>query len=249
MFVITAIFFIIATLYSSVGFGGGSSYTAILAVSNTPYTLIPKISLVCNIIVVTAGLIGLFRHKNLEITFALPFLAGSVPMAYFGGVYPISKENFYLLLCFVLFIIGVRTLILSKDAISVSLKPYVSVRLIIGGILGALSGLVGIGGGVFLSPLIINLGWANSKSAAAVSCCFIFFNSVSGLLGQFSKSDGPVEFSPFYPLFIAVILGGILGSMILNSKKVSYRTIQLLTGSLTIVASLRLFYSYVIRLT
>lgn len=239
MFILSFLFFIIATLYSFVGFGGGSSYTALLGVSDISYELIPKISLTCNLIVVSGGLWNFYRHKKLEWTLAKPFLVSSVPMALLGGSFPVTEKFFYLMLGITLSIAGLRLIFIKAKEQEQITRPKGSLTLLTGGVIGLISGMVGIGGGIFLSPLIINLGWARSKQAASIACLFIFFNSLAGLLGQMIKGT-PTDFNlNFIFLFVAVFIGGQIGSRLSLSAKVSYKLTQIATAILTLAVGLR----------
>jgi uncharacterized membrane protein YfcA len=242
MLVLTVTFLVIAVLYSTVGFGGGSSYIGMLALMNLPYELIPKISLLCNILVVSGGCYHYYRKGFMKRGLILPFIVSSVPMAFLGGHFPLSEKNFYILLTTCLLLCGLRILFIRDRQQEEIKEPGYPISFITGGILGFLSGMVGIGGGIFLSPILINLGWARSKNAAAVASVFILVNSLSGLLGQFMKD--PVFPGPAYylPLFLAVIIGGQIGSRIGTHGKISYALVQKGTGLLTLFISVRLLF-------
>lgn len=233
-------FFIIALLYATVGFGGGTSYIAILAAAGISYTLIPKISLMCNLLVVSGGCYHFMKEGHFNKRLILPFVLSSVPMAFVGGSYPITEKTFFILLTVSLILCGVRILFLPDRKIDQVNAPGTIVSIIIGALLGLLSGMVGIGGGIFLSPLLINMGWARSKDAAAVASVFILLNSLAGLGGQFLKDTTLPDTAMILPLFAAVIIGGQLGSRIGTHKKVSYNLIQKGTGILTLFISVRL---------
>ena len=235
-------FFVIALLYATVGFGGGSSYTALLAVSNISYTLIPKVSLICNLLVVSGGCYHFFKSGHLSKKLITPFILASVPFAFLGGLYRLEESTFYALLTFSLVLCGLRILIIRDKRVEEITPPTFGVSLVVGALLGLLSGMVGIGGGIFLSPLLINMGWARSKDAAAVASVFILVNSLAGLGGQFSKSLAMPAPEFYLPLFLAVVLGGQIGSRISNHSRASYWLIQKGTGILTLVISARLLF-------
>lgn len=238
-------FFIIALLYATVGFGGGSSYIAVLAVAGVSHTLIPKISLICNLLVVAGGTYHFFKKGHLTKKFVLPFVLSSVPMAFIGGSFPLQEKTFYLLLTLSLVLCGLRILFIRDRKVEEVKHPGFLTSLIVGGVLGLLSGMVGIGGGIFLSPLIINLGWERSKAAAATASVFIFLNSLAGLAGQFSKDSSFPDYGTYVPLFLAVVIGGQIGSMIGTHKKISYGIIQKGTGILTLFISFKLLMKIV----
>ncbi len=233
-------FFVIALLYATVGFGGGSSYIALLALENTPYTVIPKISLLCNLLVVSMGSYHFIKRKHFSKDLILPFVLSSAPMAFLGGLYKIEEKTFFMILTSSLILSGLRLLFVSdkmKDQIK---PPGFLLSFGIGALLGLLSGLVGIGGGIFLSPLLINMGWARSKEAAAVASFFILINSLTGLGGQFYKELSFPDLGNYLGLFLAVLIGGQIGARLSVHSKISYWWIQKGTGFLTLVISVRL---------
>lgn len=246
MLTLIATFFIIALLYATVGFGGGSSYIALLAVANTPYTLIPKISLLCNILVVTGGCYHFLKNGHLSRKLILPFILSSVPMAFLGGSFPITEKTFLILLTTSLILCGLRILFLPDRKIEEIKPPSFTISFLTGGILGLLAGMVGIGGGIFLSPLLINMGWARSKDAAAVASMFILVNSIAGMGGQLSKDFSFPGIENYIPLFIAVIIGGQIGSRIATNSRVTYQLIQKGTGILTLFISVRLLLKFAV---
>lgn len=244
MFTLIFSFFIIALLYATVGFGGGSSYIAILAASGVEYTLIPKISLMCNLLVVSGGCYHFIKKGHFNKTLTLPFVLSSVPLAFVGGLFPLTEKLFFLLLTTTLTLCGLRILFLRDKRINEIKTPGLLVSTLTGGTLGLLSGLVGIGGGIFLSPILINMGWARSKDASAVAALFIMLNSIAGLSGQFLKSSTVPEIDFLIPLFLSVIIGGQIGSRIGTHEKISYNLIQKGTGVLTLFISLRLLLKH-----
>ena len=206
-------FFAIAVLYSMVGFGGGSSYLAVLGMTGLAYQTIPSIALVCNLIVAGGGVIHFVKGGHFSFKKVLPFTVLSIPMAYLGGKLLIPKELFFLLLGLSLLIAAIRMLI-PDDYFNrpreISSKKAWSVGLPVGALLGFLSGLVGIGGGIFLSPILLFLRWVDVKQAGASASFFILVNSLSGLLGQLRKQ--PLNYEILMPLVTAVFVGGQIGS-------------------------------------
>ncbi|MCM2349248.1 MAG: sulfite exporter TauE/SafE family protein [Bacteriovoracaceae bacterium] len=240
MFLLTLSFFMVAFLYSIVGFGGGSSYIAILGVSGTPYHLIPKIALICNLLVVSGGCYHYFKNDHFSKKLILPFILSSVPMSYLGGMFPIKEQTFFILLSFSLILVGLKILFVPDKQMSAIKDPSFLTSFLTGGSLGLLSGMVGIGGGIFLSPILINMGWARSKTAAAVASVFILVNSVAGLAGQLTKDFNYHELYHYFPLFLSVIVAGQLGSRIGSHSRISYDLIQKGTGLLILIVSMRL---------
>lgn len=238
---LAVVFFFIAFLYSTVGFGGGSSYLAMLAVSNVPFDIMPKVSLVCNLIVVTGGSWHYFKKGHFNTKLILPFVLSSVPMAFLGGMYPIKERAFLSILGVTLFIAGVRLLFVTKPLEGEVRTPPVVISSLIGAGLGFLSGLVALGGGIFLSPLLLNLKWGKPKEVAAAASAFIFLNSLAGLFGQLMKGN-PEGMTGYWPLFLAVLVGGQLGSRIGTHPKIAERLVQRGTAVLILIISSRLLY-------
>jgi len=233
-------FFVVAFFYSMVGFGGGSSYLALLVLSGMSYSHIPPLALVCNLIVTTGGCWHFYKAGHLKFEKVLPFVVLSVPLAYLGGSIPIAKDLFCLLLGFSLMAVAIRMLLpgeSSQQAHAVSMKKSWSVGVPLGGLLGFLSGLVGIGGGVFLSPLLLLLRWANVREAAASSSFFIIVNSFSGLMGQLHKGSLHLEW--MIPLGLSVFFGGQIGAR-LGAYKIPRTRLQQALGALVFYVSFRL---------
>lgn len=244
-----ALFFALtACLYASVGFGGGSTYTALLVAGDIDYALIPIIALSCNIAVVTGNTLRYSRAKLIPWKKLWPFLVFSVPAAWLGGRLDISETLFIGLLAVALLFTGVR-LIRSAGQTERSDIKEVSTSLsgFIGASIGFYSGLVGIGGGIFLAPILYALSWGRAKTIAAASSVYILFNSIAGFLGQFMKLSDSNSFSEalaFWPLIPAVIIGGFIGNHV-GLKYISQTLIQRLTGILILVVALRLGFELV----
>ncbi len=234
------VFFVIAFFYSMVGFGGGSSYLAVLALAGLSYQHIPPIALTCNLIVAGGGFIHFYRGGHFEPRKALPFIILSVPMAYLGGTILIKKEFFFLLLGLSLLAAAARMVIPDhyfEKTKEVSWQRAWMVGLPVGGGLGFLSGLVGIGGGIFLSPLLLVMRWVNVKQAAACASFFIFVNSFSGLIGQLQKGSSRYEY--FLALSGAVFIGGQMGSR-LGSFYLPKVGLQQLMAALILLVAVKL---------
>tara|TARA_Y100000992_G_scaffold279077_1_gene225095 strand:- start:1349 stop:2095 length:747 start_codon:yes stop_codon:yes gene_type:complete len=244
MIILSILFFITAILYSSVGFGGGSTYLALLLLMEIPYYIFPVIALFCNIIVVSNNSYNYIRAGNYNFKLLLPFLIGSIPLAFIGGTLSISKEIFEILLFLVLAIAGVLLLKNNKSYEEKNIKinkvsPVVS--LIIGSSLGLVSGIVGIGGGIFLSPILFLLKADKPRIIATTASLFILINSISGILGQFTKEIILNDIINYWILFLAVFFGSLIGNF-LNIKVFSSRVLTVITSILVIFVALRMGY-------
>ena len=244
MIILPILFFITAILYSSVGFGGGSTYLALLLIWDIPYYIFPVVALVCNIIVVSGNSINYIRAGNHNFKLLIPFLIGSVPFAFFGGTLKIDKEIFEIILFFVLSIAGTLLLINNKSYQNNNLvikKISSFINLVIGSVLGFVSGIVGIGGGIFLSPILFLIKAEKPKVITTTASLFILINSISGILGQLTKENVLTELPNYLSLFICVLLGGLIGNY-LNLKIFTGRVLAILTSVLVIFVSMRMGY-------
>jgi len=242
MVILSILFFITAILYSSVGFGGGSTYLALLLIWDIPFYIFPVIALICNIIVVTGNCFNYIKAGNHNFRLLMPFLIGSIPMAFIGGTLVISKNIFEILLFLVLLIAGVLLLFNNKAYQENNFKikksnPFLFV--LIGSIIGLVSGIVGIGGGIFLSPILFLLKFEKPKNIITSTSIFILINSVSGILGQLTKDSVVNEILIYSPLFFCVLIGGLIGNY-LNLKIFNGRMLAMITALLVIFVSIRM---------
>ena len=247
MSILSILFFITAILYSSVGFGGGSTYLALLLIWGVPYTIFPIIALSCNIIVVSGNCYNYIRAGNFNLKLLIPYLIGSIPLAFIGGTLPIEKKFFEILLFLVLSLAGCLLLIIFKsyDDKQKSYKniPFL-VSVIIGGILGFISGIVGIGGGIFLSPILFLIRVARPKHIVTAASLFILINSVFGIVGQLTKNLNFSEVYSFFYLLIAVLIGGQIGNY-LNLKIFPTRLLALITSGLVLFVAIRMGFKLI----
>ena len=242
MIILSILFFVTALIYSSVGFGGGSTYLAILLIWGVPYTIFPVIALVCNIIVVSGNSINFIRSKNINFNLLFHYLIGSIPFAFIGGSIKIEKSLFEILLFCVLLVAGIFLLIESKSFNKEQIKINKIPRLIsisIGSIIGFMSGLVGIGGGIFLSPLLFLMKAGYPRHITSSASLFILINSIFGIAGQLTKDQVLDQVTNYWPLFLAVLIGGQIGSL-LNIKFLSNKILALLTSFLVIFVAIRM---------
>jgi len=242
MIILSILFFVTAILYASVGFGGGSTYLALLLLWEVPYFVFPVIALFCNIIVVSGNCFNYIRAGNLNLKLLIPYLIGSIPLAFIGGSLPVEKEFFEILLFVVLAIAGILLLFKFKsydDKVEIFRKIPIIVSIFIGGVLGFVSGVAGIGGGIFLSPILFLLRADKPKHIVTTASLFILINSLSGIIGQLTKSAVLGEIQNYWLLFLAVLIGGQIGNF-LNLKIFPTRILALVTAGLVLFVAVRM---------
>ncbi|WP_288434904.1 sulfite exporter TauE/SafE family protein [uncultured Chryseobacterium sp.] len=239
-------FLLIAFVYSSVGFGGGSSYLAVLAMYSLPYQEIRLTALVCNVIVVMGGVIIYIKNKQVNWKKILPLALISVPMAYLGAVLKISQETFFLILGITLILAALLLWIKTETQYEVEISENTESSLIrngfLGGGIGFLSGLVGIGGGIFLSPLLNLMKWDTPRKIAVTSSVFILVNSISGIFGQLSGLSADMNYSRILSLCFAVFMGGQIGARM--SLKWNPLVIKRMTAVLVLAAGINVVIKY-----
>ena len=244
MIILSILFFVTAILYASVGFGGGSTYLALLLLWDMPYFIFPVIALSCNIIVVSGNCFNYIRAGNLNLKLLIPYLIGSIPLAFIGGSLPVEKEFFEILLFVVLTVAGILLLFKFKsydNKIEIFRKIPIIVSILIGGILGFVSGVVGVGGGIFLSPILFLLRAGKPKHIVTAASLFILINSLSGIIGQLTKATVLSEIQNYWFLFLAVLIGGQIGNF-LNLKIFPTRLLALVTAGLVLFVAARMAY-------
>ncbi len=233
------LFFFVALFYSSVGFGGGSSYLAILSLFFTDFYEIRTTALVLNVCVVTIGTLIFIRKRVFNVKQFWPFLIVSIPMAYFGAQIRLTQEIFFLILGSALMMAGcfmvLKFVKYKRQSKNFSLPKKFS----LGGSVGLLSGISGIGGGIYLSPVLNLMNWKNPRTIASLASVFILVNSISGLIGLTVAGTFQLNQDLILQLIIAVVLGGSIGSYLTN-EKFNVRIIGVLTAILVIYVGLRL---------
>lgn len=239
-------FLVTALLYASVGFGGGSTYAALLALSGLDYRLLPLVALACNIVVVAGSSIRFARAGLTPWRRAAVIVAVGAPLSFLGGLTPIRETTFLMLLGASLVLTAATMLIpvRGNGTTGEGGTPTRAARLmpLAAAPLGYLAGLVGIGGGIFLAPLLHLARWHEARSIAATASLFILVNSLFGLAGQLVK-NGPGLFGAALgaslPLLIAVVIGGQIGSL-LAARLLPSQWIRWLTALLVLVVGVRL---------
>lgn len=207
------LFFVIALVYSSAGFGGGSSYLAVLALFAIPMDTLRPTALICNLVVVSGNLIIFWKNDHLKIHRSAPLVLAGIPLAFLGGYWKLSERSFFLLLG-----AGLLLAAIAMWAQNQKVKPQstestlaLPVNWTLGGTLGLMAGLTGIGGGIFLSPLLNLMRWDTPKVIAATASLFIFCQSAAGLAGQMTRQPA-IDWAFILPLLAAVLLGGQIGA-------------------------------------
>ena len=238
-------FFVIALVYASVGFGGGSSYLAVLSFYALPFQEIRFIALACNIIVVTGGVIIYLSKKQVNFKKILPLVTVSVPMAYLGAKLKISEQAFFIMLGLSLLVASILLWIKTNginDEENLHQSNFIKDGALGGGI-GFLSGMVGIGGGIFLSPLLNLIKWDTARKIAATASVFILVNSISGIAGQLSNLPADINYQRILILCLIVFAGGQLGAR-LGALKFNPLAIRRVTAVLVFVAGCNILWKY-----
>jgi hypothetical protein len=230
-------FFLIALVYASVGFGGGSSYLALMAVAGVSYLVLKPAALVCNIIVVTGGTYIFYREGYLDLKKSLPFVLASIPMAFMGGYYKLEEGTFFIILGIAL-VVAAFFLWYKPNQPATIRSSNTIVNISLGAGIGLLSGLVSIGGGIFLAPLLHLMNWDNAKKISALASFFILVNSISGLLGQFAQ-QAEIDYKFIGPLMISVLIGGQIGSRI-GARRLNPVLIKRITAVLILIAGMNI---------
>lgn len=228
---------IMAFLYASVGHGGASGYLALMALFGTSPTLMKSSALILNVFVSLIAFIQYYRAGHFRWNLFWPFVITSIPLSYIGATLPITDSLYKKLLALALAIAIARMLFQPVD--KKETKPVVLwLSLLIGAAIGLLSGMLGIGGGIILSPVILLLGWGRVKETAAVSALFIFVNSMSGLYGLFQK--GFIPNTQLNTWLIAALIGGTLGAY-QGSFKFNLQTLRYILASVLLIAVAKLY--------
>lgn len=241
---LAGLFFVTALLYALAGFGGGSTYTALLILTGADFRAVPVISLICNILVVSIGTWRFTSAGHLDLKRSWPLFAASVPAAWLGGRLVVSENLFTGLLALALLVAAMVMVwqpYWEKPATEGANPTRKWVEPVAGGSLGLLAGIVGIGGGIFLAPLLYMIRWAPPKAIAATSAAFILVNSIAGLIGQASKGLGATSsiIGDHLLLFPAVAIGGFIGAT-LSSKRLDPKTLRIVTALLILYVGIRL---------
>ncbi len=239
------LFFSIAVLYSSVGFGGGSSYLAILTLTSFSFVEIRAIALLCNIVVVTGNVIRFIKLDYYCWKNIIPLVIFSVPLAFIGGMLRINEKFFFILLGIVLSFSALAMWLSKKHESNKKqlTNPSMQKNSFIGGAIGFISGIAGIGGGIFLAPVLHLTHWDTSKKIAAASSFFILVNSISGFIGQYTNPNFTIDWKFTFLLLLCVSIGGWIGGS-LSHKLLSPIRLKKATALLIIYVSIKILWKY-----
>ncbi len=238
-------FFFIAMVYSSVGFGGGSSYLALMAIFGVDFQVLKIIALLCNITVVSGGVYWFWKRGFLDWKKVLPLTLLSIPLAFLGGSIQLTERIFFLVAGAALILAGILVLVQKQvqNQSKVERSGSATINMAVGGGIGFLSGLIGIGGGIFLSPFLHLIRWDKVKVIAGTASFFILVNSMAGLAGQLSQGNAIQDWKPVLVLIFAVLVGGQIGSR-WGSGKLSPQKVRMVTAVLVLFVGIRIFVKY-----
>lgn len=247
---LTLSFFVVATLYSAVGFGGGSSYLALLTLILTSFFAIRSTALLCNLTVVTGSCYLYYKNGHFALKKFLPFVITSIPMAFIGASFRLKEQVFFILLALALIFSAIaliyQTVAINSNFDTKKCPPYLSYLL--GAGIGFLSGLVGIGGGIFLAPVLNHMKWEKPIVIAALASFFILVNSISGLGGLIVSDSFELFWPEILGLLFAVLMGGQIGAR-LSIGKLSAKRIRILTGILVLFVGIRVLLKNGLEIT
>ncbi|MET0752600.1 MAG: sulfite exporter TauE/SafE family protein [Pyrinomonadaceae bacterium] len=231
--------FVVAVLYSSVGHGGASGYLAVMALLGVAATTTRPTALILNLFVASIAFVQFYRAGHFDWRVFLPFAAASIPFAFVGGMIHLPTTVYKIILGVVLMLAAIRLAINLKSESEPS-APNVWLALLIGAVLGFVSGLVGVGGGIFLTPILLLMNWTETKKAAGISALFILVNSISGLLGNYAQV---LQLSSNVIFWIgAAIIGGVIGST-MGSYRFNSLTLRRVLAFGLLIAGVKLIFT------
>ena len=235
-----SLLFFVAFLYSSVGHGGASGYLALMALFSISPDVMKPTALLLNLFVSLTSFIQFYRGKHFNWKIFLPFAIASVPMAFVGGLIKVDADVYKKILGLLLLVPITRFLFFANIRVDQIKKSNIALSLLIGAAIGFLSGLIGIGGGIILSPILLLLKWTDMKQTAAISALFIFVNSLSGLAGQLTKG---ISFSPDMYAYVAVAFAGGLFGAYYGSIRFRQVILKYLLAAVLMVAAYKLIFT------
>ncbi|MDP4261350.1 MAG: sulfite exporter TauE/SafE family protein [Bacteroidota bacterium] len=232
--------FLVAFLYASVGHGGASGYLALMALFNVVPDVMKPTALLLNLFVSLTSFIQFYRGKHFNWKIFLPFAIASVPMAFVGGLITVDTFVYKKILGLLLLVPVTRFLFFGNIRVTDMKKPDTVLSLLVGAAIGFLSGMIGIGGGIILSPVLLLLKWTNMKQAAAISALFIFVNSLSGLAGQLTKG---IHFNPDMYAYVSIAFAGGICGAYFGSMRFNQSVLRYLLAAVLMVAAYKLLFT------
>jgi len=231
--------FLIAFLYASVGHGGASGYLALMAIFGIEQYTMKSSALCLNLFVAGVSFLTFLKNGYFKLKILLPFIIGSVPMAFIGSSLKINSHIYKIILGIFLLTAVSRLFFSPKGYFENTKTPKFCIAVLTGSVIGFLSGIIGIGGGIILSPLLLLMHWADVKETAGISALFIFLNSTAGLIGLYSEQ----LFNPSPDIFIWAFIGLVGGSLggLISSRKISQNNLKYLLASVILIAGIKLF--------
>jgi uncharacterized membrane protein YfcA len=240
IYIFYLLLFIVAFLYSSVGHGGASGYLALMAIYAISPEVMKPTALMLNLFVSLTSFIQFYRGKHFKWDIFLPLALASIPMAFAGGLITMDADFYKKILGLLLLIPVVRFLFFKNITAEEIKKNSIWLSILIGSIIGFLSGLIGIGGGIILSPILLLLKWTDQKQTAAISALFIFVNSFSGLAGHMTKG---LNFSPDMISYVAIAFAGGLCGSYFGSLKFNQNILKNTLAIVLLVAGIKLIFT------
>jgi len=240
IYIFYILLFIVAFLYSSVGHGGASGYLALMAIYAISPEVMKPTALLLNLFVSLTSFYQFYRGKHFKWNIFLPLAIASVPMAFAGGLISIEADFYKKILGLLLLIPVIRFLFFANFQIEEIRKNNLFLSILIGASIGFLSGLIGIGGGIILSPVLLLLKWTDQKQTAAISALFIFVNSFSGLAGHLSKG---IQFSPHMISYVAIAFAGGLCGSYFGSLKFNQNILKNTLAIVLLLAGIKLIFT------
>ncbi len=231
-------FFIVAFLYASVGHGGASGYLALMALFGFSAAVMKPTALLLNVMVSLIAFISFYRAKHFRAAMLWPLILGSIPFAYLGSIIPVS-ESLYKKILGVVLLLSIIRLVMNPSEKSIRDTPKWYLLFTIGAAIGLVSGMIGMGGGILLSPVLLLMGWSTQKQTAAISAIFIFLNSVAGIIGQL-KTGFPLS-SEIVAIVVVVLAGGWLGAYT-GAEKLKSRNMKFILASVLVLAAAKLIF-------
>jgi uncharacterized protein len=232
--------FVIAFLYASVGHGGASGYLALGSIFELPKEILKPTALLLNLFVSLPAFIQFYRGKHFVPKIFLPFAIASIPMAFLGGLLKIDPTTYRIILGILLLIPIARFLFYPNITVDKIKKNNFKLSLLIGAVIGLLSGMIGIGGGILLSPILLLLKWTDQKQTAAISALFIFVNSFAGLLGQLYRG---ITFNTHMVGYVGVaFVGGLCGAYF-GAHKFNQNILRFVLATVLILACYKLLFT------